>query len=121
VVDQQTPLTIAWSRIVTGNGGSGGLPSDGLAGQPGTKGGKGGAGPSIIPGVSGEDGTSGGRGGNGGPGAGGPSVGVVSVGNAASPTITNTNFVLGNPGLGGRAGVSVADGLSAETYELGSN
>jgi hypothetical protein len=118
---EHTPVTIRWSRLVTGKGGDGGTPSAGLSGQRGGPGGKGGAGAGVAPGHDGRRGADGGSGGEGGPGAGGPSIGIVhDESDGGAPQVTDTTFVLGDPGRGASGTESVteraADGIGAETY-----
>lgn len=111
-------VELAWSRVITGNGGHGGIATGGIQGQPGASGGLGGTSPegATYSGKNGGKGGKGGDGGDGGPGGGGPSIGIVHVGQA--PTLSDVTFVLGDSGRGalGPHETRGADGIHTEMY-----
>jgi len=115
----RSTVELAWSRIVTGDGGRGGRGGRGAVGQEGGAGG--------LPGWTGDyngsgaggKGGDGGRGGDGAPGVGGPSLGIALV-DSDVPDSSNLQILLGSAGMGGAAegGLTAADGLAAEGYDF---
>jgi hypothetical protein len=109
-------VRLASTFLITGQGGDGGLPALGVAGQSGGDGARGSEATGLVTGGAGTRGGDGGRGGAGGPGAGGPSVGIVHVGQA--PEMEDTQFELGEPGLGATGASQAPDGLGANVHEV---
>jgi hypothetical protein len=101
--------------LITGHGGDGGLPAPGVSGQAGGDGARGSNATGLVPGSAGTRGGDGGQGGMGGPGAGGPSVGIVHTGKA--PAVEDTQFEVGEPGMGATGASQAPDGLRANVHE----
>jgi hypothetical protein len=101
--------------LITGRGGDGGLPAPGVSGQAGGDGARGSNATGLVPGGAGTRGGDGGQGGMGGPGAGGPSVGIVHTGKA--PAFEDTQFEVGEPGMGATGASQAPDGLRANVHE----